>query len=146
MKAITLLFLTLLSPLAFAGDYATCLLDKLEGVQNDQAARSAIRLCLREYPGGLQSVEQGSGRGFFGYDSGDECALDNASETRSNVAGYQTRIACYRLYDTQADVAARMGLRPFNGATHNTNTQAPNYFDQFDEKNYFDQFDQPPAR
>ena len=115
MKPAALLLLTLAAPGAFAGNYATCLPDKLEGVQNDQAARSAIRLCLREHPGGLQSVEQGSGRGFFGYDSGDECALDKASDTRSNVAGYQTRIACYRLYDTQADVAARMGLKPFNG-------------------------------
>lgn len=146
MKAITLLFLTLLSPLAFAGNYATCLLDKLEGVQNDQAARSAIRLCLREHPGGLQSVEQGSGRSFFGYDSGDECALDKGSDTHSNVAGHQARMACYRLYDTPEDVAARRGLRPFNGPTQQTETRAPNYFDQFDEQNYFDQFDQPPAR
>lgn len=114
-RTTTLLFLTLLSPLALADNYATCLLDKLEGVQNDQAARSAIRLCLRAHPGGLKTVEQGSGRGFFSYDSGDECALDKASDTRSNVAGYQTRIACYRLYDTSADVAARMGLKPFNG-------------------------------
>ncbi|WP_211276242.1 hypothetical protein [Halopseudomonas pachastrellae] len=112
MKAITLLFITLLSPLAFAGDYATCLLDKLEGVQNDQAARSAIRLCLREHPGGINSVEKGSGRGIFGYDSGDECALDKASDTQSNVAGYQVRVACYRLYDKPLDLFDEFGIEP----------------------------------
>jgi hypothetical protein len=115
MKPAALLLLTLAAPGAFAGNYATCLLDKLEGVQNDLIAQSAVRLCASEHPGGLGGVEQGAGRGIFGYDSGDECTVDKARDTQSRLAAGQLRRACGRLYDSPADAAARMGLKPFTG-------------------------------
>ncbi|MEH6501700.1 hypothetical protein [Halopseudomonas aestusnigri] len=117
MKKITtpFLLLALAAPAAFAGNYATCLLDKLEGVQNDLIAQSAMRLCASEHPGGFAGVEQGAGRGILGYDSGDECAVDKARDTQSRLAAGQLRRACGRLYDSPADAAARIGLKPFNG-------------------------------
>lgn len=97
----SLLFFSLLtcSSLANAENYATCLLDKLPGLQNDNAATAAWNLCNSEHPGGLESVPQGAGRGLFGYDSGAECALEEAGQTRSNTAAFQIRLACDRLYD-----------------------------------------------
>lgn len=80
-------------------NYARCLIDRLEKVQNDQAARAAMRLCQSDHPGGLESVEQGVGRGIFGFDSGDECTLKRASSTNSRVAALHIRRACERLYD-----------------------------------------------
>lgn len=94
---------------AMAGNYATCLLDALPGLQNDNAATAAWNLCNSRYPGGLDSVTKGSGRGFFGYDSGAECALEESGQTRSNTAAYQIRLACDRLFNE------------------------PNFFDQFDQ-------------
>lgn len=84
---------------AVAGNYATCLLDKLPGLQNDQAAAAAIQVCRSSYPGGLERIPQGEGRGFFGYESGAECALEKAGDTRSSTAAYQIRLACDRLYN-----------------------------------------------
>lgn len=93
---------------ASAGNYATCLLDKLPGLQNDQAAAAAIQVCNSQHPGGMDKVAKGNGRGFLGFDSGAECALKKAGETRSSTAAYQIRLACDRLYNK------------------------PNFFDQFD--------------
>lgn len=85
---------------ALAGNYATCLLKNLPGLQNEVAARAAINLCMSEYPGGINSVPQGDGRGFLGYDSGAECAMKKAGETRSQLAGQGIYLACRRLYDS----------------------------------------------
>jgi hypothetical protein len=95
------LMLTLLSlpGLASASNYATCLLDKLPGLENDQAAAAAIQVCRADHPGGLEAVTQGDGRGMLGYDSGADCALDQSGDTRSRTAAYQIRLACDRLYN-----------------------------------------------
>lgn len=97
-----------LSSMAGAANYATCLLEKLPGLENDQAAAAANSICKTEYPGGFEEVPPGNGRGVLGYDSGAECALDKSGQTRSRAAAYMIRSACNRLYDK------------------------PNYFDQFD--------------
>lgn len=101
-KLITVAALLSFSCLAQAGNYATCLLDKLPGLQNDQAAAAAIQVCNSHHPGGMEEITQGERRGFFGYESGAECALKNAGETRSSTAAYQIRLACDRLYDKPA--------------------------------------------
>lgn len=88
--------------LAFAGNYATCLLKNLPGLQNEAAANAAIRLCMSEHPGGINSVPQGDGRGLLGYKSGAECAMKKAGETRSQLAGNGIYMACRRLYDEPA--------------------------------------------
>ncbi|MFI8608490.1 hypothetical protein ACIGFL_09215 [Pseudomonas sp. NPDC077649] len=97
------------SGLAQAGNYATCLLDKLPGLENDHAASAAVQVCRAKYPGGLESVQKGSGRGVFSFDSGADCALSKSGDTRSRDAAYMIRASCNRLFDE------------------------PNFFDQFDD-------------
>lgn len=88
-----------LSGLTQAENFATCLLDELPGVQNNSAARAAYQVCSAKYPERYDGVEQGSGRGFLGYDSGAECALKKARDTRSQDIAVMIRVACNRLYD-----------------------------------------------
>lgn len=92
---------------ASAGNFATCLLDELPGTENDQAAYAVHQVCKDRYPAGLEGVERGSGRGFFGYESGAECTMDKARETRSRAAAFRIRAACNRLY---GDVIEELGL------------------------------------
>lgn len=100
MRPTPALFAALLLPFsAAAADYASCLLDKLPGTQNDVAAHAAHQLCVAKFPGGLQAVKQGSGRGFFGYDSGAECTFEKSADTPSRRAGMLIGAACKRLYD-----------------------------------------------
>ncbi len=91
--------LLLASAPALAGNYATCIIDKMPGVANDVAVGSVLKLCRGEHPGGLDAVTPGSGRGLFGYGSGDECTLKKAKDTRSQRAALIIGNACRRLYD-----------------------------------------------
>lgn len=84
---------------AWAGNYATCIVDRAPKAQNDVAAQAVIQLCLAENPGGLQTVAQGSGRGWFGYKSGAECTANKAVDTRSHQAAVIVGTACRRLYE-----------------------------------------------
>lgn len=87
---------------AFAGNYATCLLDKLPGVENQAATSSAVQMCQTDYPGGLTNVPQGDELGFFAsYRSGDECTLEESKGTRFVPAVQLIRSACHKLYDTR---------------------------------------------
>lgn len=119
--ALTPIFL-FLSTAASAADYATCLLDRLPGVQNDAAATAAYQLCMSKHPGGLAAVKQGAGRGFLGFDSGAECTLKKAADTRSNRAAHMIGVACRKLYDE------------------------PNYFDEFDAVFGDPNYKEPPGR
>lgn len=110
MRPIYAIILAAAAAPAFAANYATCVLDKMPGVANDVAAHSVYQLCLQEHPGGLAAVPQGSGRGFFGYNSGAECTAKKAGETRSQQAAYMINGACRKLYDEY-----HAGLRPFTG-------------------------------
>lgn len=89
----------LLPPPALAGNFATCLLDKLPAVQNDIAANAAFQACTGTFPGGFASVPQGAGRGWFGYRTGADCTLAKAGDTRSNRAAVLIGLACRKLYD-----------------------------------------------
>ena len=84
---------------AWAANYATCILDKAPGAANDVAAHAIYQLCLAENSGGLNAVQQGSGRGFFGFKSGAECTAKKAGDTRSNQAAAMVGVACRKLYD-----------------------------------------------
>ncbi|UZZ08948.1 hypothetical protein NDO41_16255 [Ectopseudomonas mendocina] len=89
-----------LSCLAQAGNYATCLLDKLPGVQNQAATSAAIRMCQTDHPGGMVKVPQGDSRGFFAsFRSGSECTLEKSKDTRFVPAAQLISSACHRLYD-----------------------------------------------
>lgn len=112
LRNTVVLFVTLAtSNVVMAANYATCLLDKLPGVQNQAAISAAVRLCDADHPEGLTSVEQGAGRGFFAaYNSGDECILEKSKDARHPRAVNLISRACSQLYD------------------------APNFFDQFDQR------------
>lgn len=99
------------SATALAGNYATCLLDKLPGVESSQAVYAAIRLCGTEHPGGFDGVPAGSGRGLFAaYSSGDECIIEKGGSTRHSQTMFLIGRACRALYNE------------------------PNFFDRFDPK------------
>ena len=84
---------------AQAANYATCLLDKLPGTQNDVAAQANMQVCMGKHPGGIEAIPQGKGRGLFGFSSGAECTAKKAGDTRSNRAAILIGVACRRLYD-----------------------------------------------
>lgn len=89
----------LFSTSAVAGNYATCILDRMPGTQNDAVMRAVVQICSKKYPGRFEFVPQGHGRGWFGYDSGVECAAKEAAKTPNNNAAHLISIACRRLYD-----------------------------------------------
>lgn len=92
----------LIPTLAAATNYAECILESVPGVENDPAAYAAHQVCLSKFPGGLQAVKQGAGRGFFAYDSGAECTLKEAGGTRSQRGAAMISASCRKLYDTPA--------------------------------------------
>lgn len=98
MRQIPALLLLVASP-AFAANYATCILDKMPGTQNDVAATAVYQVCQAEHPGGIHAVAQGSGRGFFGFKSGAECTAKKAGATPSGRAALMIGVACRRLYE-----------------------------------------------
>lgn len=89
----------LLPSVALAGNFATCMLDKLPAIQNDVAAQAVYQQCEGAYPAGLPAVKQGSGRGLFSFKSGAECTAKKAGDTRSVRAAALIGVACRRLYD-----------------------------------------------
>ncbi len=99
MKLIFAALFSLASAQAVAGNFATCILKHMPGIQNDAAAHAALRLCMGEYPGGYANVQQGEGRGFLSYASGAECAVKKGAGTSSRAAGAQINMACNKLYD-----------------------------------------------
>lgn len=99
-KTLIIIATVISSTSALADNYATCLLDKMPGVQNNPAAWAAVRLCAEAHTGRFSDVEQGAGRGLFAmYDSALECFHDKARTVQSNVAVSHIRSACNRLYD-----------------------------------------------
>ncbi|KTT33823.1 hypothetical protein SB18R_03305 [Pseudomonas oryzihabitans] len=96
----SLLALLLVLPVSsFAGNFATCILDKVPGVKNDNAAGAAFQVCNAKYPDRYQGVTQGDGRGIWSYDSGAECALAKARDTLSSDGAGMIRVACNALYN-----------------------------------------------
>ena len=100
----------LLPSMAPAGNFATCLLDKLPGVQNDVAAQAVYQVCAAQHPGGFGAVKQGAGRGWFAYSTGADCTMKKAGETRSNRAAGLIGVACRRLYDKPSDLFDDLGI------------------------------------
>ena len=98
MRPMLYLFLSVASFNVFAGNYATCLLDVMPGIQNDAAATAANRVCLEKFPSALRDIPKGSGRGLFSPESGAECAMKKGRDTRSQVAGQAIYIACMALF------------------------------------------------
>lgn len=101
----TLIALLLIAPATcIAGNYATCLLDKMPGIENDAIAMATNKVCHDKYPGGFNNVPRGSGRGFFSYETGAECAAKVGAKTRSLTAGRLIFAACNALYEKPTPV------------------------------------------
>lgn len=98
-KHIAIIVLLACPSLVMADNFAKCLLDELPGVQNNNSAGAAYQVCSAKHPERYAGIEQGSGRGFLGFDSGAECALKKARDTRSMDAAGMIRVACNRLYN-----------------------------------------------
>lgn len=115
MRHLPALFLAVATSPAFAANFATCILDKMPGVANDVAANAVYRVCVDKHPG---DVEQGAGRGFFGYANGAECITAKAKDTRSARAAQIIGFACRKLYD-ESEITHFLRqepkLRPFTG-------------------------------
>lgn len=109
MKKLLVAALLTCPALAQAGNYATCLLDKLPGVQNQAATSAAVQMCLSDYPSAWNTVPQGDGRGLFAsYRSGSECTLDKSKDTRFAPAAQLISSACHRLYNKPAQAAPQV--------------------------------------
>jgi len=71
----------------------------MPGVQNNATAFVVLKLCRTQYPDVYNGVLQGSGRGWFSYNSGAECTIKKSSSTPDQIAGYQILRACNCLYN-----------------------------------------------
>ncbi|MHB0825080.1 hypothetical protein ACYCFL_05550 [Stutzerimonas nitrititolerans] len=110
-KLLIISTLLTLPSLAQADNYATCILDKLEGAQNYSATVLAVRLCNEHHPEGLSDIKWGSGRGFFApYDSYLECFQDKSKSVQVRQAIGLIASACDRLYGDPPKPAKRAGL------------------------------------
>lgn len=96
-----LITLFLLTPVAAQANLAKCLLGELPGTANDVAAGAIMRACLQKHPEGFASVKQGSGRGWFGYESSAQCVAKHAKKTASRYAASGIAAACKKLYDPE---------------------------------------------
>ena len=81
---------------ASAANFATCILEKMPSAKNDQAAYAVVRVCQQN--GTFQDVAKGSGRGWFGYKSADQCILAKAQDIQLPRAALLTSNACRCLY------------------------------------------------
>lgn len=98
----TLLCLVAAPAIAAGSNFAECIIDRMPGAQNDAVAGAIARTCLAEHPGGITAVPQGSGRGWFGYESGNECIIKKGEKIVSRMGGNLLTEACNRLYDQAA--------------------------------------------
>lgn len=87
---------------AAGSNFAECIIDRMPGAQNDAVAGAIFRTCLAEHPGGLDAVSQGSGRGWFSYESGNECIIKKGEKIISRNGGNMLTGACNKLYDPAA--------------------------------------------
>ncbi len=102
LSAVPLILLCLSDPAA-AGlfsdpdNYHECLLEELEGAQNDVAAIQATLQCREEFPS-LAMPEEKRSSFLFGPDTFSECVQSYAGSTPSQYAAPQLRQACFVLY------------------------------------------------
>lgn len=98
MKRIAVLILLIWQVTANAGDYATCILDKMPGSVNEAFTGSVYSQCSSEYPSTLYDVKKGSGRGIFGFKDGNACIQSKAKNTPNPRAALMIANACRCLY------------------------------------------------
>lgn len=99
-KVVVLLTALLLATPAWSGakNHYECVLEKMPGAKSNAEAAATWKACLAKH-GSPADVKQGSGRGWFGFDSGDDCIHDRTRDTGSETAVTMIGSACRRLYD-----------------------------------------------
>lgn len=117
-RYIAALALILMAPVTMADNFATCLLDKMEGVESRAATQAAVRLCVDAHPEQMAGVEQGSGLGWLGkHKSADECIHARTKLLKDQSAVQVVARACDRLYREKPNAPPEpvRRLRPFDG-------------------------------
>lgn len=99
MKKLAALLCLVAAPAFAAENFAECIVDRMPGAQNDAVAGAIYRTCEAEFPGGIDSVPQGAGRGWFSYKSGNECIIKKGEKIISRNGGYMLTAACNKLYN-----------------------------------------------
>ena len=85
---------------AQAGNFADCILERMPGTANQQAAMAVFRSCGSEHPRQYEAIEQGSGLGFFGFKDQDACIIKKSKDTTQSNAAFMISRACRCLYQT----------------------------------------------
>lgn len=98
-RTIVALVLVVLSVPSWAGDFATCVLDKMPGSSNGATHAAVIQACGGEHPGRFFNIKKGSGRGLFGFKDGNACTIDKAKQTSFQPSAGVIAVACRCLYD-----------------------------------------------
>lgn len=98
LKKVTAALLLAFASSAYAGNYATCLLDNLPGVKSGPATTAAINVCAQKFPDKYYDIERGSGRGILGYSSAEQCTLAKSKDTPWQPAARVIKQSCDCLY------------------------------------------------
>ncbi len=77
-------------------NYAECILERLEDVQNDLVAISETSECRKEFPDSTPPLKISPF--LFGPKTVAECVAEYAESTPSSYAANQIREACFQLY------------------------------------------------
>ncbi len=83
---------------AHAGNFAECILDKMPGVSNLQAAIAVRASCVKEYPRQYEGVYKGVGLDWFGFKDAEACVIKKSRDTAQPNAAYMISLACRCMY------------------------------------------------
>jgi hypothetical protein len=95
----TLLCVLFISPIAWAGNFAECILSKMPGSANAATSGAVYQTCSQDFPDRYAGVIRGSGKGLFGYKDGNACIIKKGKETSFQPAASSIAVACRCLYD-----------------------------------------------
>lgn len=94
-----LIILFFLTSCSKPSNFAECIVQDMEGVQNIQVYSAIFKACKMEFPEAYKNIQQGSGRVLFSNVSREECVIKNAKNTTFQQAATVTTIACGCLYN-----------------------------------------------
>lgn len=79
-------------------NFAGCIVENMQGVQNEQARVAVWRLCSEKHPERYDGLEIGVGNGWFGSTTRDECVAKNGKNIFNENASASMSFACHCLY------------------------------------------------
>lgn len=83
---------------SYAGNYATCILDKMPGTANASTQYAIQRACSMDYPNGYYEISRGDGLGFLSFGDENSCIIKKAKDTPHQTAAGSIAKACGCLY------------------------------------------------